>query len=105
MGKHIEMRQHPRQEVFNAVMLTRKKDRHSAMALDLSEGGARVGLLDQWQPPVGAALRMFFLFYTAETIVLQCKVTRVAADHLGVAFEPAQGKRIQRLLDAVGKLH
>jgi len=105
MQELIEMRRHPRQEVFNVVMVARNRERHSAMALDLSESGTRVGLIDGWTPPVGAALQVFFLFYTEREVVLLGHVTRVAGDHLGVEFAPEQEKSIHHLLEVVGKRH
>ena len=94
----IEMRRHPREEVFSAAMFL--PDGRSAMALDLSTGGARVGLLDDWRPSQGSVLPVSFFSDTDQAIVLQCRVTRVAVDHIGVAFEPAQEEDIERLLEA-----
>jgi len=102
-----EMRRYPRQEVFSAVMITPDGNRDSAMAmaLDISAGGTRVGLLDDWRPAEGIPLSLSFLFDTDQPIVLQCRVIRVTVDHLAVEFEPAQEEHIQHLLDAVGTLH
>jgi PilZ domain len=95
----LELRQHPREEVFSAVMFV--PDGHSAMALDLSAGGARVGLIDEWRPAPGSVMPVSFLFDTDRPIVIQCRVMRVAVDHVGIAFEPEQDESIQQLLEAV----
>lgn len=107
MDQFAEMRRHPRQEVFSAVMITPDGGQEGvmAMALDLSAGGTRVGLLDDWRPPVGVPLRVSFLFDTEHAIMLECRVTRVAVDHLAVAFEPVQGARVQHLLGMADRLH
>lgn len=99
MGQLIDIRQHPREEVFSAALFV--PDGHSAMALDLSRGGARVGLLDEWRPTPDSVLPVCFLSDTDHAIVLRCRVTRVAVDHVGVAFEPEQDADIERLLEAV----
>ncbi|HEV8695748.1 MAG TPA: PilZ domain-containing protein [Lysobacter sp.] len=99
----LELRRYPREEVFSAVMFV--PDGHNAMALDLSAGGARVGLIDEWRPSPGSVLPVSFLFDTDQPIVLQCRVTRVAVDHVGMAFEPEQDESIQRLLVAARVLH
>lgn len=96
MDAPVEKRRHPREEVFSAVMFG--SDGRDAMALDLSAGGARVGLLDDWRPSRDSVLPVSFLSDTDQTIELICRVTRVAVDHVGVAFEPEQDEGIQRLL-------
>ena len=98
MSQLTDFRQHPRQEIFSAVAFV--PDGHGAMALDLSLGGARVGLLDDWRPSRDSVLPVSFLSDTDHAIVLWCRVTRVAIDHIGVAFEPEQEAGIRRLLEA-----
>ena len=98
MSQLVDFRQYPRQEIFSAVAFV--PDGHGAMALDLSLGGARVGLLDDWRPSRDSVLPVSFLSDTDHAIVLWCRVTRVAIDHIGVAFEPEQDAGIQRLLEA-----
>src|SRR5688500_6719049 len=98
MGQLIDIRRYPRQEVFSAVTFV--PDGHGAMALDLSTGGARVGLLDDWRPSPDCVLPLCFLSDTDNSIVHRCRITRVAVDHVGVAFEPEQDADIRRLLEA-----
>ena len=98
----LDFRQHPRQEIFSAVSFD--PDGQHAMALDLSLGGARVGLLDDWRPAPDCVLPVSFLSDTDHAIVLRCRVTRVAIDHIGVAFEPEQDADIRRLLE-VARTH
>lgn len=107
MDPLFEKRRHPRQEVFSAVMITPDGAQEGvmAMALDLSAGGTRVGLLDDWRPAAGVPLRVSFLFDTEQALMLECHATRVAVDHLAVAFEPYQGERIQHLLGLADRLH
>jgi hypothetical protein len=94
----IERRRTPRKEVSTAVMITPNGHGHDALVFDISAGGARVGLSDDWTPADGASLRMFFLTDTDHPIVLQGHVTRVAVDHLGLEFEPEQEGRIRELM-------
>lgn len=100
-----ERRQHSRYDVVVAVMLTPNGDQHHASVMDLSEGGARVGLSEGWLPPEGMPLRVLFQVHDADIIALQAKVTRVGADHMGVEFDEAQDIRIQQLLRDVGAVH
>lgn len=96
-----ELRRHARQEVFSAVMVTPDGDSDGAMAmaLDLSRGGARVGLLDDRQLPEGMPLTVCFLFDTEHPLALHGHVTRATDDHLGVRFDGAQDEEIQDLLE------
>lgn len=103
-----ELRRYARQEIFSAVMIVpdgQLADPAMAMALDLSEGGSRIGLLDEWRPAAGVPLKLSFLFDTEQPIVLHGRVTRVTTDHLGIEFEPAQELQIRLLLDQVEQLH
>lgn len=120
-----EQRRHPRMEVLNAVMISAngKPDSAMAMALDLSQGGARLGLLEEWRPARGTRLWLSFLFETGGTvpdsgdagvrqateaeqvIVLRGLVTRTTVDHLGVEFESAQDERIHYLLEQFATVH
>jgi hypothetical protein len=99
----IEQRRYPRRDVLEAVMVTPNGDRHDAVVLDMSLGGARMRLPDDWAPKLGAALRVFFLFDTSDAVTLEGRVTRVAVDHMGVQFAPEQEERIRALLDVVGR--
>jgi hypothetical protein len=105
-----ELRRHGRQEILSAVMITPAAEADSAMALalDLSLGGTRIGLLDAWRPAPGTPLWLSFLFDNDpadEAIILRGHVTRVTVDHLGVEFEPAQDERIQQLLEQFDTVH
>lgn len=95
---NVEHRQTPRQEVSGAVMITPNGHGHDAEIFDISAGGARLGLSDDWTPVDGAPLRVFFLSDSDDPIMLHGHVTRVAVDHLGLAFEPAQEGRILALM-------
>jgi hypothetical protein len=94
----IEKRRTPRWEVSGAVMITPNGAGHETEVFDISAGGARVGLPDDWTPADGASLRVFFLDDIDCPIMLQGHVTRVAANHLGLEFEPAQERRISELM-------
>lgn len=102
MDPSSEKRQHPRQDVFSAAIVMPNGDRHSADVLNLSAGGARFRLPADWIPRDGSALRLFFQVDAEHAIRLEGHVTRVAIDHLGVQFDPAQDERIRDLLDAFG---
>lgn len=102
MNQYTEKRLSPRLSVLNAVMVTPNGDLHDAQVLDISTGGARIRLSPGWKPKDGAALRIFFLAGDDDTIVLSGHVTRVAIDHMGVAFDPAQEAGVQQLFEAIG---
>ncbi len=97
----VEKRQHAREEVFIAVMVSPNGDEHRAAVYDLSESGARVGLPANWTPNFGSALRLFFLLDKTNVIVLEGRVARVGIDHLGVQFAPSQEQSIHQLLAEV----
>lgn len=101
MEQVVEKRRHPRHSVISAVMVAPNGDQHSAQLLDLSLGGARVGLPEDWAPSDGLALRLFFFADTEDVIVLAARVTRVAIDHLGLEFSPKQEGQVQHLLDVL----
>lgn len=101
MDTTSEKRAHPRQPLFTAVMVTPNGDRHDAEVYDLSLGGAHVGLSSDWCPARGTSLRVSFLDGTEDAVVLQGRVARVAVDHIGLEFAPAQEARIQHLLHAI----
>lgn len=94
----IEQRRTQRRAVSGAVMITTNGAGHAAEIFDISAGGARLGVPGYWTPAAGASLRVFFLDDPDCPIMLQGHVTRVAANHLGLEFEPAQERRISELL-------
>lgn len=96
-----EQRRHPRREVLNAIMIRPNGNQHEALVLDMSLGGARMRLPEDWNPNDGANVRMYFLTDTRDAVTLDATVTRIAIDHMGVAFAPAQEDRIQALLDVL----
>lgn len=98
MVSFAEKRRHARDEVLSAALFVGAG--RTAFALDLSRGGARMGLLDDWRPPVESQVTISFLSDTDQAVDLQCRVTRVAVDHVGVAFQGGQDDPIQRLLEA-----
>ena len=93
-----ERRRSPRHHVTSAVMISPNGHGHDARVFDISSGGARVVLPDDWTPTDGAALKMIFLPDTDHPIMLHGHVIRVAVDHLGLAFEPEQDERISEVL-------
>lgn len=98
MAALTEKRQYPREQVLIAVAFV--PNGHRVVALDLSLGGARLGLLDYWRPSQGCTLPVSFLSDSDETIVLRCRVIRVDFDNAGVQFEPGQEEEVERLLEA-----
>jgi hypothetical protein len=105
MDTVAEKRRHPRRVILGAVMIAPNGNRHDALVLDVSEGGVCVDLPDDWAPSDGAALRVFFVFDGHQSIVLQSHVARIAIDHMGLEFDPAQEDRIRQLLDVAGIPH
>ena len=93
-----EKRRAPRRKVSSAVMVSPNGHGHDAQVFDISAGGVRVELSDDWTPGDGTPLRVFFLSDTDHPIVLHSHVARVAVDHLGLEFEPEQEERISELL-------
>ena len=98
-----ERRRSPRHNTLMAIMVTPNGHRHSATVLDVSEGGVRMRLPDDyWVPADGASLRLFFeLEKDEESLVIQGRVVRVCVDHMGVKFAPAQERQIQTLLTSL----
>jgi hypothetical protein len=94
----IEQRRTPRWAVSGAVTITPNGAGHETEIFDISVGGARVGLPDDWTHADGAPLRMFFQDDIDCPVMLRGHVTRVAVNHLGLAFEPAQERRISELM-------
>jgi hypothetical protein len=105
MSTSTEKRAAPRMRTLTAVMVSPNGHAHDAQVLDLSLGGARVRLPQDWTPSDGTHLRMFFLQDTDHAITLEGQVTRVAVDHMGVAFDPTQEERVRELFDAIGARH
>ncbi len=102
MSPTTDKRSHPRKRVLTAAMVAPNGHQHEAQVLDLSLGGARLRLPDDWIPRDGAALRISFLQDTDEAVTLAGHVTRVAVDHMGVEFDPSQEARVRDLFDAIG---
>ena len=105
MENFSERRLYARRDVLNAVMIRPNGDEHDAQVLDVSPGGARLRLPDDWAPRDGALLHMYFSFDPDAAIALQGRVTRVAVDHMGVAFTPDQDARIRDLLAVIDAHH
>ncbi len=103
MDTTAEQRRYRRVNVLDAVVVTPNGHGHDTQVLDVSAGGARVALPEDWTPTTGAALKVLFLPDTDMPIVLQAHVTRVTTDHLGVAFGAAQEADVQQLLYMLGK--
>ena len=103
MQPTTEQRQYRRINVLDAVVVAPNGHGHGTQVLDVSLGGACVALPSDWVPLDGAALKVFFLPDSDSPIVLQAHVTRVANDHLGVAFDAAQDERVRYLLHMLGK--
>ena len=103
MDKIIEQRRHPRRDVVNAIMIRPNGEQHKALVLDVSLGGARLRLPEDWAPRDGANVRMYFLPDSDDAVTLEARVTRVGIDHMGVAFAPEQEVRILALLDAINE--
>ena len=101
MNQATEQRRQGRWQVLSTIMVRPNGDQHEAQVLDVSLGGARMRLPEDWNPSDGARLRMYFLSDTRHAVTLDARVTRIAIDHMGVAFAPAQEERIRRLLDVI----
>lgn len=99
----IERRGHPRTEVCIAILITPNGDLHSAEIMDVSAGGARLGLPSGWTPAAGTRVRAYFRLDARSELAIEGQVVRVGVDHLGLQFAPAQEQQVQRLLAAVGK--
>ena len=106
MNTIAEKRRHRRREIVGAVMIAPNGNQHDARVLDLSEGGVRVDLPhDDWAPSDGAHVKVFFVFDGYQEIMLDSHVARIAIDHMGLEFDPAQEDRIQHLLDVADIPH
>lgn len=96
-----ERRGHFRHHVLEAVLIQPNGHAHEAQVIDLSGGGVRMHLPEDWLPADGAALRIFFRVDDEDEIELFGHVARVAVDHMGVAFDPAQEALIRQLFSAL----
>ena len=105
MSPSDEKRASPRMRTLTAVMVSPNGHAHDAQVLDLSLGGARLRLPQDWTPSDGTHLRIFFLQDTDHAITLEGQVTRVAVDHMGVAFDASQEAQVLELFDAIGARH
>ena len=94
----LEQRRTQRWPASGAVTITPDGAGHATEIFNISTGGARVGRPDDWMPADGASLRLFFLDDIDCPVMLQGHVTRVAANHLGLEFEPAQERSISELM-------
>lgn len=106
MDTAVEKRRYKRRDLVGAIMIAPNGHQHDAQVLDLSEGGVRVDLPDDdWVPSDGSALKVFFVFDGYQAIMLESHVARIAVDHMGLEFEPAQEDLIEHLLDVAGIPH
>lgn len=97
-----ERRQYPRQSVHTAVMVAPNGRQHPATVIDVSAGGARLTLPDDWMPNAGSRLRVFFLLDPDQVLVLESRVAHHGVGLAGVSFESGQEAEIARLLRAYG---
>jgi len=93
-----ERRRHRRADVFTAIMISPNGHENRSTVYDLSESGVRVGLPEDFEHAVGAGVRLFFQLDDNETVTLNGNIVRVAIDHLGVQFAPAQDEQIRYLM-------
>ena len=93
-----EKRRSPREDVFTTIMISPNGHENRATVYNVSESGARVGLPVDFKRSVGAPVRLFFTVDEDETIILEAEVVRVAVDHLGVQFMPAQEEGIRHVM-------
>ena len=94
----LEQRRTQRWPASGTVTITPNGSGHAAEIFDISTGGARLGLPSDWTPADGTSLRLFFLDDIDCPVMLQGHVTRVATNHLGLEFEPAQERHISELI-------
>ena len=101
--QHDDRRRYPRQQMVRAILVRPNGHKLDAHVLDLSLGGARVTLPQNWSPASGAALRMYFENGDQEeSITLRGHVTRVGLDDIGVEFDPSQESDIRDLFASLG---
>ena len=93
-----EHRRHPREDTYQAIMVSPNGHQHRASVLNLSESGARVGLPEDFHRAVGAELKLYFPLEDKETVMLKGHVVRVAVDHVGVEFNSLQEDDIRYLM-------
>jgi hypothetical protein len=96
-----EHRKHPREDIYQAIMVSPNGHQHRAQVLNLSLSGARVGLPDDFNRAVGAELKLYFPIEDEETVMLRGHVVRVAVDHVGVEFNPAQEDDIRYVMQRI----
>lgn len=96
--RNAEKRQHPRRELYSAVLLVLDGNGYLSEVMDLSAGGARVGRPSGWISAQRSRLRLFFIFDQDTVIGVDAQVVREMSDHLGLQFLPDQTETIDRLL-------
>ena len=94
-----ERRRHARNELTTAVLVSPNGHHEATTVYDLSEGGARIGLPEDFEHREGAKVRLFFPRPGVETVVMYGKLARVAIDHLGVEFDAGQEAQARQLIE------
>ena len=94
----VEQRRHPRTAVRMVVVISPNGHEHRVGVHDVSAGGARLGLPDDWEVGEGAKLRLYFWMADDSVVALTGQVVRLAVDHMGVAFSPGHGEAVATLL-------
>ena len=93
-----EKRRFSRHDVYTTIMISPNGHENRATVYNVSESGARVGVPTDFKRGVGAPVRLFFTVDQDQTIILEAQVVRVAVDHLGVQFSPAQEANIRHVM-------
>lgn len=93
-----EKRGFPRHDVYTTIMISPNGHEICATVFNVSQSGAQVGLPPDFKRNVGAPVRLFFTVGEHRTIILEAHVVRVAVDHLGVEFSPAQEANIHHVI-------
>jgi len=96
-----ENRKYPREDVYQAIMVSPNGHQHRASVLNLSASGARVGLPGDFRRAVGSELKLYFPIEDHETVMLTGHVVRVAVDHVGVEFNPMQDDDIRYVMQHI----
>ena len=96
-GSASERRRHARIGVVAPILVSPSSHPHPANLVDLSEGGARIGLPERFEHGVGALLRLHFP-REREPGVIFAEVRRMGPDHFGVEFAEGQSGLVHELM-------
>ena len=93
-----EKRRHPRKAVHSAALAVCNNEGYLSEVIDLSRGGARVGLPKNWPQPAPKSCRVYFILDQETVIGVDARIVHSGEQDMGLEFEPGQDDRVETLL-------